>query len=498
MYLGVDIGTSGVKASAVDRDGGILASAYRCFHILGLENNYRELDPAAVADSAKSAIREAVAGSGQNRFDLILVSSLGEAVIPVDRRGRYLMNCIIGSDRRGAEDLDQLCSLISPARLAEITGLNLSVIYSLNKILYLRRLRPEVYGRTWKFLLAGDYLVHLLTGEAVLDYSMASRTLAFDLEKKCWSEEILQHADVSPELFSRPVLAGTVAGTLLPSAAADLGLSPKTKVAIGTHDHICNALGVGAVKSGHCSNAVGTTEGITAILNDRLDAHTTSANNISCQPFVLDGMYNTVAWHNTAGALVNWFLDMHYGKDRTAAETSSILAGLDQDSRHTPSSLLVLPHFSGATTNAMDDRSKGAIFGLTLGTDKNDIFRGLLEGACFECRLIVDALREAALPVDRIYVSGGGSRSSFWVQAKADILAMPVTVAREANSGALGAAVLASLVCGHCHSLEEAAQTIVKPGQEVHPIPANVALYQERYQEYRQLYAKACAASHLL
>ncbi len=289
-----------------------------------------------------------------------------------------------------------------------------------------------------------------------------------------------------------------MAGTVLPSVAKELGISATTKVAIGAHDHICNALGVGAVGSGHCSNAVGTTEGITAILGGRLGSDMVAGNNISCEPFVVDDMYNTVAWHNTAGALVNWFLDMYYGTDRTAEQTAAILAGLDSDSGHEPSPLLVLPHFSGATAGVMDDKSKGVILGLTLGTSRKDVFRGLLEGACFECRLIVDALREAAIPVDQVYVSGGGSKSRFWVQAKADILGMPITVAREANSGALGAAVLASVVCGHYGSLEDAARGIIKPGGVIEPITGNVTIYQERFQEYRQLYAKTRTASHLL
>ena len=441
MYLGVDIGTSGVKASLVDRDGGIVSAAYRKFRLRGLEDDYRELDPAEIADGAKSAVREAANGSGG--IDLILVSSLGEAIIPADGAGRPLMNCVIGSDRRGAEELDEIRTLIPEPELVAITGLNLSVIYSLTKILFLRKRRPDIYTRTRRFFLVADYFVYLLTGEAVTDYSLASRTLAFDIGRKRWSDEILSRVGLDPGLFSRPAPSGAVAGTVVPAVAAEIGVSPATRVAIGTHDHICNALGVGAVRSGHCSNAVGTTEGVTAILAERLRPELVAGNNISCEPFVVAGMYNTVAWHNTAGALVNWFLDLCYGRKRTAEETLAILSGLDRDSRHGPGKLLVLPHFSGSTAGRMDDKAKGAILGLTLGTSRGDLYRGLIEGACYECRVIIDALRLSGIPVEQVYVSGGGSRSSFWLQAKADILGMPVTAARVADSGALGAAVLA-------------------------------------------------------
>lgn len=498
MYLGVDIGTSGVKASLVDRRGSIVASAHRKFRIRGLENNYRELDPAEIADGAKSAVRE-VAGAASGRgIDLILVSSLGEAIIPVDAAGQPLANCIIGSDRRGAEELEAIRALVPDSELTAITGLNLSVIYSLNKILHLRKHRPEVYDKTWKFFLVTDFFVHLLTGETVVDYSMASRTLAFDIARKAWSETILSRARVDPGLFSRPVLAGTVAGAVLPAMAAELGLPAGVKVATGTHDHICNALGVGAVRSGHCSNAIGTTEGITAILAEPLRPELVARHNISCEPFVVDGMYNTVAWHNTAGAMMNWLLDICLGTERTAEASRALLAALDRDSRHEPGRLLALPHFSGSTAGSMDDKAKGAILGLTLGTSRGDLYRGLIEGACYECRVILDALRLSDIPVERIYVSGGGSTSSFWVQAKADILGMPVTVAQVADSGALGAAVLAAVVCGHCRDLREAAEAIVKPGVVVDPVAANIPAYEERYREYATLYGKTRTASHML
>ncbi|MDR1612166.1 MAG: sugar kinase [Planctomycetota bacterium] len=498
MYLGVDIGTSGVKASLVDLDGGIVASARRKFRILGLEDDYRELDPLEIAAGAKDAVREAAGAAGARGIDLILVSALGEAIVPADAAGRPLANCIIGSDRRGAEELDEIRSLIPDAALTAITGLNLSVIYSLNKILHIRKHRPEVYARVRKFFLVADYFVHLLTGEALIDYSMASRTLAFDIGRKDWSPTILSRVGVDPGLFSRPALAGTVAGTVRPAVAAELGLPAGVRVAIGAHDHICNALGAAAVRSGHCSNAVGTTEGITAILAGPLQPELVAKHNISCEPFVVDDMYNTVAWHNTAGALINWLLDICLGPDRTAEASRTLLAALDRDSRHEPGRLLALPHFSGATAGRMDDKAKGAILGLTLGTSRGDLYRGLIEGACYECRLILDALRHSGIPVEQVHVSGGGSRSSFWVQAKADILGMPVTVARVADSGALGAAVLASVVCGRHRDLEAAAAAIIGPGAVVEPIAANVRAYGERYREYLELYGKTRAASHLL
>lgn len=370
MYLGVDIGTSGVKVSLVDRRGEALATAYRKFRIHGLERDLRELEPAEMAEGAKSAIREVAAKSGRNAFDLILVSSLGEAIVPTDSSGAPLSRCIMGSDRRGSEELEHVLNLIPPLRLAEITGLNPSSIYSLNKILHLRRHKPDLFQKARRFFCVADYFVYLLTGETVIDYSLASRTMALDIDAGAWSEEILNAVGIDPGVLSTPVPTGTVAGPITAATAAELGLAPGIPVAIGAHDHLFNSLGVGAVGAGDVSNAIGTTEGLTAILDRRMQPAAIVDNNISCEPFVSVGQYNTVAWHNTAGAMVNWFLDMFYGRERTPEQTASYLGELNRTCGTGPGKLVALPHFSGSTTRHMDAEAKGGIVGLTLGTSR--------------------------------------------------------------------------------------------------------------------------------
>jgi xylulokinase len=498
MFLGVDIGTTGVKASAVSPDGRICAESYAKFHMLGLSEDKRELDPAEIWKGVQRTVAEAAAGfAGQ--IELITISSLGEAIVPVDAKGEPLMNSIVGSDRRGAAQLKWMAKEVPPDEITDITGLNLSSIYSLNKILYLKQNAAEVYARTKKIFCVADYIVFRLTGEEYMDYSLASRTMAFDYRAYDWSRRILDAAGVPRELLPKAVPTGTVAGTLLPSVAVELGLPLGTRVAIGAHDHIFNAIGAGAVENGTCSNAVGTTEGLTAYLgSQRLPVRTIADGNISCEPFALPGTFNTVAWHNTAGAMLNWFAGVFFEGAKDKDSILAILRKMDASCSRKPGRLMVLPHFSGSTTEHMDDQSKGAILGLSLSTTKEEIYKALMEGATYELKLIFHALSKAGIAMERIVVSGGGSRSRLWLETKADVLGQPVTTAASPETGALGSAVLAAVTCGYYRSLPEAAKAMVRFGETVEPDMQNHEIYRERFETYRGLYGSLKEVNHRL
>ncbi len=499
MYLGLDVGTSGVKATVIDDSGTIHAISSKSYPLLGLEENHRELDPLQVWESVKTVIHDVLGKADSSDIDFITVASLGEAIIPINKSGLPIMRSIIGSDIRGRKELESVCQQIPPPELTRITGLNLSTIYSLNKILYIRRHLPRIYAETEKFLCFTDFIVYVLTGEYVIDFSMASRTMAFDINKCTWSKYILDKVSVDPNLFSRTAIAGEIVGKILPSIAAETGLPQTVSVLIGPHDHICNALGAGAVEKGACSNVVGTTEGITAILGDeKLSISDISKNNISCQPFVLSNTYNTVAWHNTAGALINWFMNQFFCKNRTPDQTKVILDQLNHAYHGKPTRLLIQPYFSGATTQFMDDKAKGTILGLSLSTTREEIYQALLEGSCYECMLIVEALENASIPVKHLIVNGGGSKSDPWLSIKADMLGKPVYTVDCQDTGALGSAIIAAVANKRFSSVIEAAQNMVRPGKIIEPNMNNNRVYRERFEQYKCLYSQIKDINHLL
>lgn len=496
MFLGIDIGTSGIKSTIVDLMGSIKAHVYYPLTTYGMKEKKRELDPLEVGEKVLEAVEAVLNQAKTSDITLITIASLGEAIVPISADGRVLMNSIVGSDSRGGEELEWLIHQLDEKVLTDITGLNLSYIYSLNKILYIKRHYPEIHDQVWKYMCFTDYTGYLLTGEAKIDYAMASRTMAFDIHKKEWSKQILDAAGIDAEYFSRPVQGGEIIGKLSNNLSRRLGLGNNIPVMAGSHDHIFNALGAGAVFPGICSNIVGTTEGITTVLKKPMSSDSISRNNISCQPFVRPNIFNTVAWHNTAGAMVNWYIDIFFRNSEN--KKNELLQSLNKTLDTMPSPIMILPHFAGATARYMDEKAKGGIIGLSLNTTKEEIYKGILEGSAYECRVIIDCILEAGIPIEKIIISGGGSNSLLWLKIKANILGMPVYKSAFSDTGAVGGAILGAVVTGVYGSLKEAYEQMIPQGEKIEPDMKYHEIYEERFLEYKELYTKLKSINHKL
>lgn len=494
MYIGLDIGTSGTKAALYDADGVQKAAWQQSYGFSNTDQGFRELDAVAVWKAVVCCLQKAAAGQ---RVKSITVSSLGEAVIPINQNGEPLYFGITGTDARGEKQLDILQNLIGKERLVEITGVNLSSIYSANKILWIKDNWSELYERTWKFVTFQDFVIYRLTGESRIDYSMASRTLLFDIDTKEWSSKILEKTGISKDKLSVPILAGMEAGVVRTGLAGELGLPDNVKVIAGTHDHICNAIGSGAVEYGNCANTVGTTEGVTALLKkSQMSAENIEKYQISCEPFVKPDMYNTVAWNNTSGVLLRWFAEELSGWDKkTQIQTMYQMWNRKMPSE--PTKLLVLPHFSGAATPHMDKHSKGAVIGLTLGTRAEDIYKALMEGANYELLLILNCVKKAGLEVSKL-IATGGALSAELLQIKADILGIPIHTVENRQTGTLGGAILGAVADGAYSNMKEATEGMIREAETYLPNAARAEFYRERAACYQDLYAALADIHHQL
>lgn len=486
MFIGLDIGTSGTKAALIDEKGTAVDLCQVPYGFSNTDCGYRELNGDTVWKAVKTCLQ---AVGAKHRVRTITVSALGEAVIPINRQGEPLNPGITGTDIRGAAQLSCLEAAVGRSRLTDITGLNLSTIYSANKLMWIREHKSRLYEHAWKFVTFQDFILYKLTGQSCMDYSMASRTLLFDVKNKKWSKEILKAAALDQEKLSEPVRAGTCAGVLIAAVAEELGLKRDVKVIVGTHDHICNAIGCGAVHYGDCANTVGTTEGLTAILErQQLHAETIEQYQISCEPFVVPSIYNTVAWSNTSGVLLKWFA-VELLKKESNDEILSCYRQMNESMEPEPTRLLVLPHFSGAATPYMNPNAKGAIIGLTLHTRTEDIYKAIMEGTNLELSLILDCLRRTGLRVPEITATGG-ALSRQLLQIKADVLGIPVHTVKNQQTGTLGGAILGAVADGVYTDLFEAVKEMVVRADTYEPDKERNRFYKERRKHYRELYQR--------
>ena len=486
LLAGLDIGSTGCKLSAFRLDGTLVGSAYRDYPVQR-SHSAHEVDAAAIW----AAVQEVIADS-EKQFPGIAgigITSFGESFVLLDENDQPLLPVMLYTDPRGEEQAARLGAQLGKDTLIEITGLSPHSMYSLPKLMWVKENLPEVYAKVKRIFLMEDYIVYLLTGTIQIDYSLATRTMAFDIRNLCWSEEVFGTAGIDPQLLSRPVPTGTSAGQIKRELTEKLGLWEGTTVVSVSHDQVAAAIGSGVFNESRTVDGAGTVQCMTPVFST-YDKAKMAENNYSIVPFVKPGSFVTYAFSYTGGALVKWFVD-NLAQDavREAKERGiSVYDLLEGPEDGVPTGILVLPHFAGAATPTMDGGSKGAIVGLTLSHTQKDLYRAVMEGVCYEMRLNQELLSGCGVAIAPLHATGGGAKSRVWMQMKADVLNVPVTALTTSEAGATGSAMLVGVALGLYPDLEAAAERMVKVREVFYPREDAHARYEEVYQRYKQLY----------
>lgn len=488
--LGIDVGTSGCKATILDYEGSVLGSAYKEYSMVSPMPGWQELDPELVWDSVKEVIAKAMAQNKGDAISAISGSSFGEAAVPINKKGKALYNSIIYIDSRGGDEAEYLKCSLGNDRVLQIAGTSIHQMYTISKIMWMKKHKPEVYADTWKFLLFADFILYRLGAKSHTDYSLAARTMAFDVTKKQWSPEILGSAGVSEEKFGEAVQAGTIVGGVASSVAEELGLPKNVLLVSGGHDQPCAALGAGVIKAGMAVDGLGTTECITPAFDRPVISDIMADASFACVPHVIKDMYVTYAFTFTSGSILKWYRDnFGAGYLTEAAQKGINVYDLMIDKAAEGSGeIFVLPHFAGAATPYMDVSSKGAIVGMNIATRPQDILRGILEGITFEIMVNVERLGNAGVMIDDIRVVGGLSKSERFLQLKADMMGKKISTLNVSEAGTLGAAILAGTASGVYKSIPEAVGALVKKRKEFYPDMKQHEYFRERFDTYKKLY----------
>jgi xylulokinase len=493
--LGIDIGTSGCKASVVDAEGRVSGRAYREYALHSPGPGMQEIDPELVWRSVKEVIARAAAASGAGAgVRALSVSSFGEAIVPVARDGGALRNAILYIDRRGAEEARSLAEGLGEERVLAITGAPPHAMYSVSKLLWLRRHERAAFDGAWKFLLLADFALLRLGARPHTDYSLAARTQAFDVSRKAWSPEILDFAGIGEGRLGEAVQAGAVVGELGRALAGELGLAAGTLLVAGGHDQCCAALGSGVAGPGVAVDGLGSTECVTPAFDRPVINAATAAAGFACVPHVLEGLYVTYAFTFTCGSVLKWFRDALAGDRRAEAERrgADVFDLLIEEAVGAPggdpSPLLLLPHFAGAATPYMDSGAKGAIVGLGIETTGRDIVRAILEGVTFEMMVNLERLEEAGIAVDELRAAGGLAKSEAFLQLKSDMMGRPISALDAGEAGTMGVAMLAGAACGLFPSARAASSSLARVRRVFEPDMAARERYLERFELYKRMY----------
>jgi xylulokinase len=498
--LGLDIGTTGVKAVAFREDGVAIASAYREYDMKSPRPGYLELDPGEVLAAIRHVTRATAAASRNDPIRSLAASTLGEAAVPVDANGKPIGAAIIGFDARGDEETAAFREKISNDEVFAITGHGINSYHTLFKILWRERNDPEAFARTRKFLCFGEFLGQSLGVSPRMDHSMAARTLAFDIHLLEWSRRILETARLPADIFPAAAAPGERVGEVGRKEAEDFGLPAGCVVAAGLHDQPAGILGAG-VRPGESMLAIGTVICLGVRLKEKPEGRAMADRNLCYYPTAGSRQYISLAWNFTGGSLLKWYRNQLAGPEieeaarRGADPYDVITEGLPER----PTGLMVLPHFTTAGTPWLDTHALGAVLGLRLTTTRKEIVKAILEGILYEIRLNSELLAASGVKIDAYKAIGGAAKSAAWMQIAADVLDRPVAVTSVTEGAALGAALLGARAAGVLSSdddMDEIIRRSARVERVFEPRPDAARRYAEGLAIYKDIYPATKDLSH--
>lgn len=491
LLLGIDIGTTHCKAGVYNEKGGkvILKKVKTETHTNKEDWSWYEAGEIWLA--VTKLLQEIFTYINPRKITACSIASIGESGVPIDKKGNATYPIIAWFDQRSLPQAKKMEKILGINKVFKISGLEINPIFSVPKIMWIKENVPEAYIRTVKWLGITDYIIFKLTGEIISNYSIASRTMALDVTRKIWSEELLDAAGIDSNLFPNLKASGVVVGKVNENAAKETGLLSGTLVVNGGHDHFCGSLASGILLGNRVLDSSGTAESINTILKQKTPP-TNKYRGFRIGRYLDPELIYIVGGIIASGGAVDWL------KDRIASlsdwdESGSISYDIIiRKAEETPlgaRGLLFLPHLRGGGAPNWDSTSRGALIGLKTTHTSPEIFRALIEGLCFEVKAILEAIKEIiGYPIEIVTTIGGGTKNEFWQQTKANIMGITVEIPDIEEATAMGAALLAGIGAGVYKDMLSASKLTYRVKKRYYPNKEANKYYNRIYKTYSRLY----------
>ncbi|MEM2238688.1 MAG: xylulokinase [Candidatus Bathyarchaeia archaeon] len=491
--LGIDAGTTGLKAVLFDESGRVAAVGRAEYSLLTPAVNMAEIDAEEYWRACRKAVSGVLSISNADPRDVkaLSISSQGETFVPIDRDGRPLRNAIVWLDNRSEEEARIIRNRFGVEEVFKVTGQPEVVpTWPATKILWLKRNEPKVFEKTYKFLLVEDFLIYRFTGVAATEYSVVSSTLMFDIRRGQWWDDMLEFIGIDSDKLPGLMPSGKAVGNITETASKETGLTTETIMVTGAFDHAAGAVGAYNIKPGIVTETTGAALALLATTDEPVYD---PKRRIPCHRHAVPGRFFLLPWCQTAGIVLRWFRDEFGQTEKDVAEKLGVdaydLLTLEA-SKIPPGSngIVVLPHFMGAGPPEFDPHAKGVIFGLTLAHRRAHIIRAILESIAFMLRRNIELIEELGIEVKEVRSLGGGARSPMWNQIKADVTLKTIYTLHTEEAASLGAAILAGVGGGLFKSIEEACSRMVHLKYKYNPNYENRKTYDRLYKIYLALY----------
>ena len=477
LYIGIDLGTSAVKLLLMDSQGNICNIVSREYPLYFPHPGWSEQNPQDWYEQTMEGIRELLKDADKNQVAGISFGGQMHGLVILDEKDQVIRPAILWNDGRTTEECDYLNNVIGKDKLSEYTA-NISFTgFTAPKILWVKKNEPENFARIKKIMLPKDYIAYRLTGVHCTDVSDASGMLLFDVKNRCWSKEMCEICGVREEQLATCYESYEKVGCVLPEVADELGLPHNVVVAAGAGDNAAAAVGTGTVGDNMCNISLGTS-GTIFISSDHFGV---DQNNALHSFAHADGHYHLMGCMLSAASCNKWWMDEIIGTKDYAAEQAQI-------SKLGENHVYFLPYLMGERSPHNNPNARGTFIGLTMDSTRADMTQAVLEGVAFALRDSFEVAKSLGIRIERTKICGGGAKSPLWKKMIANILNLKVDVIESEEGPALGGAMLAAVACGEFESVEAAAAKIVKIIDTVEPDEKLVARYEERYQQFREIY----------
>lgn len=492
-FLGLDVGTSGVKAILVNTRGDVEASAVTPLQMQTPHPGWAEQDPEAWWQAAIASIKTVLAARPQARVLSIGISGQMHSSVFLDAEGAVIRPALLWCDGRTTAECREITEAVGgEERLRDLACNPALEGFTLPKVLWLRNHEPQAFARLATVLLPKDFIRYRLTGALATEPSDASATLMYDTARLRWNTEILDAVGLSQALVPHVGGSSEILGKVHVDAAGLTGLQVGTPVVGGGADNACGAAGVGAVTPGEAVASWGTSGTVLApTAEPRVDpglrAHT------FCH--VVPNVWYLMGVVLSAGGAFAWYRDQ-FARDLTStgeanerlnAEAATIPPGAE--------GVTFLPYLQGERTPHRDASMRGALIGLSLAHSRAHVTRAVIEGVCFALRDSVSILNELGVAPKQMLLTGGGAKSAFVRRLQAEIFGVPVSTVNREEGPAYGAALLAAVGVGAFPDLATAARATLTRGSPEQPTPSAHAAYDEPYRRFRGSYGAARPAA---
>jgi len=476
-YIGVDLGTSAVKLLLMDGAGKIAKIVSKEYPLYFPNPGWSEQKPEDWFEQTMEGLKELLSECDKSQVAGISFGGQMHGLVILDKDDNVIRPALLWNDGRTYEECDYLNNVIGKDKLSEYTA-NISFTgFTAPKILWIKNKEPENFAKIEKIMLPKDYIAYKLSGVHCTDVSDASGMLTFDVKNRCWSKEMIEICGIKESQLAKVYESYETVGTVLPAIAEELGIPTTCKVVAGAGDNAAAAVGTGTVGDGMCNISLGTS-GTIFISSEKFGV---DENNALHSFAHADGHYHLMGCMLSAASCNKWWMDEIIGTTDYAAEQKAID---ELGENH----VYFLPYLMGERSPHNNPNARGTFIGMTMDTSRADMTQAVLEGVAFALRDSFEVAKSLGINIERTKICGGGAKSPLWKKIIANVLNVKVDVIESEEGPGYGGAMLAAVACGEYASVEEAAAKLVKVIDTVEPSADLVAKYEERYQQFKEIY----------